>query len=182
MEHLACFLLFLTLNLASFTTTASSGQDQFVYSGFSGSNLILDGRAMVTPNGILELTNGYKTSYAFYPTPWQFRKVPLQSLSVNYVLFMAPPIRCPNSMAFMIFPSKDLNDDRRESNLAVNLVSCQDKRFVENYENDVSISINDTLSRPLETHPAGFYDDKKGIFYDLPLVGGKSNVGWRVLV
>nr|XP_025882895.1 L-type lectin-domain containing receptor kinase IV.1-like [Oryza sativa Japonica Group] len=176
MEHLACFLLFLT----SFTTV-SIGQDQFIYNGFSGSNLILDGTAMVTPNGILELTNGastYETSYALYPTPWQFLKVPLQSFSVNFVLFMAPSIRCPDSMAFMIFPSKGLKNDQRESNLAVNFLSCQDKRFLENNENDISISINSSFSRPLETHPAGFYDDKNGIFNDLPLVGGKAVQIW----
>jgi len=47
-------LFFLHLNLSAF----GIGRDQFVYSGFTSANLTLDGAATITPNGLLELTNG----------------------------------------------------------------------------------------------------------------------------
>ena len=47
--------------------------ERFVYSGFTGSNvtLSLDGTAVVTPSGLLELTNGTAqlSSHAVHRTP-----------------------------------------------------------------------------------------------------------------
>jgi hypothetical protein len=47
-------ILFISLNLAAFT----AGDHQFSYSGFSDAKLLIDGGTMVTPNSLLELTNG----------------------------------------------------------------------------------------------------------------------------
>ena len=47
------------------------GDDKFVYSGFAGAtNLTLHGAAMVTPGGLLQLTDGAAVSkgHAFHPT------------------------------------------------------------------------------------------------------------------
>lgn len=71
MSSLLCTILSLVLILEAFTTS----HGEFVYHGFSGVNLTLDGNAMVTPDGILELTNDtINLGHAFYPTPQNFRK------------------------------------------------------------------------------------------------------------
>ena len=65
-----CFLL-VCLHLVALT---AGEDDQFVYSGFTGSNLILDGAASVTSSGLLELTNGTlrQKGHAIYPTQLRF--------------------------------------------------------------------------------------------------------------
>lgn len=80
-------LLFLGLALA---VSYSAGDDQFVYSGFTGSNLTVDGAATVTPSGLLKLTNGtgLLKGHAFYPTPLRFyksRNKKVKSFSVTFV-------------------------------------------------------------------------------------------------
>ncbi|VAH73249.1 unnamed protein product [Triticum turgidum subsp. durum] len=63
-EHIFFFLhaipLLVLLPLAVSTTT-SNDSFSFVYDGFSGVNLTLDGNAKVTPDGLLELTNDTST-------------------------------------------------------------------------------------------------------------------------
>lgn len=56
-------------------TTGGDGGHRFVYNGFNGANLTLDGTATVTPTGLLMLTNGtvQKTGHAFHRTRLPFR-------------------------------------------------------------------------------------------------------------
>jgi hypothetical protein len=61
---LLCAIAFLVLNLPASIT----GTNQFVYNGFAGVNLTLDGNAVVTPDGLLELTNDtVNLGHAFHP-------------------------------------------------------------------------------------------------------------------
>ena len=73
--HLAALLLLLVP--AGRCADAASGGDggRFVYNGFKGANLTLDGVAAVTPNGLLMLTNGsiQLKGHAFHPSPLPFR-------------------------------------------------------------------------------------------------------------
>ena len=57
-------------------TVGATTADQFVYSGFSGANVTLDGAAAVTPSGQLELTNGTlrQKAHAIHPAPLRFRR------------------------------------------------------------------------------------------------------------
>ncbi|KQK20986.1 hypothetical protein BRADI_1g58000v3 [Brachypodium distachyon] len=80
------YLLYLGLNLSSFTT----GDGIFVYSGFRGTEFTVDGKAQVLlPEGLLQLSNGTEAeAHAFYPTPLRFRKSPyaaVQSFSVSFI-------------------------------------------------------------------------------------------------
>ncbi|XBI96398.1 hypothetical protein VPH35_032687 [Triticum aestivum] len=168
MEHLAfhlTFLLWMTIFLSSSAT--ASEDDQFVYSGFSGSNLILDGAAMVTPDGVLELTNGTLGSIHLHGSsagrlvgqcsPSQY---PLSSAWPLSTLMVVPT---PNSMNFSVHQGLT-----NKSIFAVVLEACrQDNNFQENNDNDVSISIGGKTSAK---SPAGFYDGKSGIFNILLLV------------
>ncbi|PIA38593.1 hypothetical protein AQUCO_02700066v1 [Aquilegia coerulea] len=49
----------------------SQKDDDFIFNGFKGANLSMDGSSIITPNGLLQLTNqtGYIIGHAFYPSP-----------------------------------------------------------------------------------------------------------------
>ncbi|CAM0958858.1 unnamed protein product [Alopecurus aequalis] len=194
LPSLLIFLLSFTLNITSFAT--DTGDDQFIYSGLSGSNLILNGTAMVTPDGVLEFTNGTLgfNGYAFHPTPLKFRKLPngtAQSFSTTFVFGM-PSIDlngCVNSMDFLIFAGGDLLDALHSPSsysspldqktiLEVELDICQkDSRFPGFFDNDISISIRGTPGLE-KFYPAGFYDDKDGLFNNLPLASSNEMQMW----
>ncbi|GJN11255.1 hypothetical protein PR202_ga29433 [Eleusine coracana subsp. coracana] len=54
--------------------SATAADGQFVYHGFAKANLAVDGVAVVTPGGLLEVTNATDQAkgHAFHPTPLQF--------------------------------------------------------------------------------------------------------------
>ncbi|KAL6596658.1 hypothetical protein ACP70R_047301 [Stipagrostis hirtigluma subsp. patula] len=197
LSFLPPLLLFLALNLVSFTTVSS--EDQFVYSGFSGSNLVLDGTTTVTPDGVLELTNHtvHLKGHAFHPTPWRFRKSPdqvVQSFSITFVFGMVPLYsdECTDGMAFLISPTKDFSgaqhsqylgllnktSDGKASNhiFAVELDSSKNTEFQDIDDNHIGININSLTS--IRSQSAGFYDDKNGIFKNLSLVSSKAMQVW----
>jgi hypothetical protein len=68
MNHLS-LLLHVIFFIVLCVSAIANGEDQFAYSGFTGINLTLDGAATVTPNGLLELTNGTPRlkGHAFHP-------------------------------------------------------------------------------------------------------------------
>jgi hypothetical protein len=51
-------VFFLYLNFPTTTLAAGDDHQQFTYSGFAGSAIIVNDLAEVTPNGLLHLTNG----------------------------------------------------------------------------------------------------------------------------
>ncbi|XP_066168178.1 uncharacterized protein [Oryza sativa Japonica Group] len=172
----------------------------FVYSGFSGRNLTLDGAATVTDDGVLELTNRtvHIKGHAFYPTPWQFRKTPngtVQSFSINFVFGMIPVYsneKCTDGMTFVISPTSDMSSaqdsqylgllnktsDGKASNhiFAVELDSSQNTEFHDIDDNHVGIDINNLTS--VQSRPAGFYSDNKSIFNNLSLCSYKPMQVW----
>ncbi|KAJ1259102.1 hypothetical protein BS78_10G127400 [Paspalum vaginatum] len=198
LSFLLPFLLSLALNLVSFTTV--TGEDQFVYSGFSGNNLTLDGTATVTPDGVLELTNHTVNikGHAFYPIPWRFRKSPgemVQSFSVSFVFGMVPIYsdKCTDGMTFLISPTKDFSgaqdsqylgllnktSDGKATNhiFAIELDSSKNTEFNDIDDNHIGIDINSLTS--IKSKSAGFYDDKNnGILKNLSLVSREEMQVW----
>uniref|UniRef100_A0A0D9WV65 non-specific serine/threonine protein kinase n=1 Tax=Leersia perrieri TaxID=77586 RepID=A0A0D9WV65_9ORYZ len=187
-------LLFLCL--ASFVT---ANDDQFVFSGFTGSNLTLDGAATITEDGLLELTNGAKNikGHAFYPTPLRFHKSTngtVQSFSVSFVFSILSKYanRSTDGMAFFIAPSKNFSDalpaaylgllndqnngNRSNSMFAVELDTIENKELQDMDDNHVGINVNSMKS--LDAHYAGFYEDKSGIFRNLTLVIHEAMQVW----
>uniref|UniRef100_I1Q7T2 non-specific serine/threonine protein kinase n=1 Tax=Oryza glaberrima TaxID=4538 RepID=I1Q7T2_ORYGL len=189
------FLLFLCL--ASFVTCS---EHQFVFSGFTGSNLVVDGAATITEDGLLELTNGANNieGHAFYPTPLRFRKSPngtVQSFSVSFVFSILQKYanRSNDGMAFFIAPSKNFSDaslpaqylgllnnknngNRSNDLFAVELDTFQNKEFQDMDDNHVGINVNSMKS--LDAHYAGFYEDRSGIFRNLTLVIHEAMQVW----
>uniref|UniRef100_A0A0E0BJ00 non-specific serine/threonine protein kinase n=1 Tax=Oryza glumipatula TaxID=40148 RepID=A0A0E0BJ00_9ORYZ len=165
-----------------------TSEDRFLYSGFSGANLIVDGAARVRPNGLLEVTNGTVNlyGYAFHPAPLHFRTSagPPMARSVYRETSV-------DGMAFLIAPSKNLsgvlanqflgllnsNNDGNSSNhiFAVELDTFQNTELKDINDNHVGIDINSVHS--MKSQPAGFYDDTN-IFRNLSLNSGEAIQIW----
>ncbi|CAN6342818.1 unnamed protein product [Urochloa humidicola] len=194
--HLSSFIKCLLLLLL---TTFTSCDDQFLFSGFNQSNLDLDGCAIVTNSGVLDLSNGTAilNGHAFYPTPLQFRKSPggnVQSFSVNVVfsIFITYPDLSADGMAFFIAPTKNFSDARagkyfgllNEKNngnsskhiFMVELDTYKNAELKDINDNHVGININSAIS--MQTSTCGFYEDDGGAFRNLTLNGNKGMQLW----
>ncbi|KAF0908337.1 hypothetical protein E2562_024751 [Oryza meyeriana var. granulata] len=190
-----CQLLFLGLNLSSFTIA----EEQFIYSGFAQANLSLDGTATITPEGLLQLTNGTFNlkGHAFYPTPLQFRRHPtgnMQSFSLTFIfcILSAFPDKGADGMAFFISTNKSFSstlpaqylgllNDQNNGNpsnhiFAVELDTIQNSEFQDISDNHVGININSLHS--VQSQDAGFYDDKNGAFKKLTLISREVMQVW----
>ncbi|KAG0514037.1 hypothetical protein BDA96_10G155000 [Sorghum bicolor] len=196
--RLLLLIVFLGLHpQASSDTTADD--DQFVYSGFRGSALTVDGTAAVTSDGVLLLTNGtaYLKGHAFHPTPLRLRDSPngsVQSFSVAFVFGIVSvyPDFSAHGMALLIAPGKDFSsalpakylgltnvqNDGNASNhlLAVELDTIQSVEFKDINANHVGIDVNGLQS--LRSYNAGYYDDGSGEFQNLKLISRQAMTVW----
>lgn len=182
----------LTLNLPA--SGAGEGDEQFLYTGFAGHNIILDGAATITPGGLIELTNETFRikGHAFHPAPMSFRRSPngtVQSFSVSFVFGIMSSfgdIR-GHGFTFFIAPSTDLsaaysiqflglfndknNGSRSNHIFAIELDTIQNTEFGDIDNNHVGIDVNSLNS--VNSSPAGFYNDSNSsMLTKLPLIGG----------
>ncbi|VAI62036.1 unnamed protein product [Triticum turgidum subsp. durum] len=183
-------LLLLSLGLSMAPPFVAGDEHQFSYSGFSNTNLTLDGAASITPNGLLMLTNGTSRSMgrAFYPDPLRFRNLSdgaVQSFSASFVFAMVSIYKdlSSNGIAMFIAPSKNLsaamrmqylgllsnqNDGNQTNHIfAVELDTFQNWELQDMNDNHVGIDVNSL--RSIQSHDAGFYHDKNGTFQSLSL-------------
>uniref|UniRef100_A0ACD5W6I4 Uncharacterized protein n=1 Tax=Avena sativa TaxID=4498 RepID=A0ACD5W6I4_AVESA len=177
-------LLFLGLSFVA------SDDHQFSYPGFSNTNLNLDGTASVTPNGLLELTNGtiLGQGHAIYPTPLRFHNSTdgtVQSFSFQFVFAIISLYNdlSSNGMAMFIAPSKNFsaampvqflgllnsqnNGNQTNHIFAVELDTFKNMEFQDINDNHIGIDINGLCS--MQSHDAGFYHDKNSTFQGLGL-------------
>ncbi|KAI8573924.1 hypothetical protein RHMOL_Rhmol01G0313700 [Rhododendron molle] len=93
-------------------------ENEFVYKGFNGANISLEGVAKIHSNGLLQLTNfsKYQIGRAFYKYPIRFDTSSFTlpqalSFSTHFVFAIVPETTNPSfeGMAFAISPSMDLN-------------------------------------------------------------------------
>ncbi|XP_062230842.1 L-type lectin-domain containing receptor kinase SIT2-like [Phragmites australis] len=189
-----CLLLSLGLHLASITT----GDIQFLYLGFKGTNLSVDETATITSNGLLELTNGmiHRKGHAFYPTPLHFRKSTngmVQSFSVTFVFGIRSSYlsMTRQGLAFVVAPSKNFSDALPNQYLgltniqknnptnhffAIELDTVKNIEFKDIDDNHVGIDINGLSS--IQSHSVGYYDDMSGSFHNLSLHSGAAMQVW----
>uniref|UniRef100_A0ACD5YT24 Uncharacterized protein n=1 Tax=Avena sativa TaxID=4498 RepID=A0ACD5YT24_AVESA len=197
--RLLLLIIPLGLNLAASSITTAN--DQFIYSGFGGSNLIVDDTATVTPDGLLELTNGtaYLKGHAFHPAPFRLRDSgngTVRSFSVAFVFGIVSvyPDFSAHGMAFVMAPRTNFWDalpakylgltnvqnDGNSSNhiFAVELDTIQSVEFKDMNANHVGIDINGLQS--LRAYNAGYYDDDKsgGGFQSLKLISREAMQVW----
>jgi hypothetical protein len=189
-------LLFLiSLILATF----NSGDDHFMYSGFSGVDLVIDGATTVTPGGLLELTNGtvQQKGHAFYPTPLRFVRSPggiVQSFSTSFVFAILSVYTdlSAHGMAFVITPSKNFlsalpeqylglaniqsNGNASNHLFAIEFDTIQNKEFSDIDANHVGANINGL--RSLRSHHTGYYADEDGNFRNMSLFSREAMHVW----
>ncbi|XP_015696757.1 L-type lectin-domain containing receptor kinase SIT2-like [Oryza brachyantha] len=186
-------MLLLSLDLVNM---AYGEEYAFIYSGFTDQNITLDGAAMVTRSGLLDLTNGSVrlNGHAFYPSPLPFRKFSdgmVQSFSTSFV-FGVQSSYPSQGFAFFIAPSKNFssalavqflglfnnqnNGDMKNQIFAVEFDSIKNIEFQDIDNNHVGIDINSLTS--VDAFPAGFYDDKDGTFSNLTIASNEAMQVW----
>ncbi|KAI5009746.1 hypothetical protein ZWY2020_011883 [Hordeum vulgare] len=193
-------LLLISLYLLDFSTASGSYPEQFIYTGFTGANLTLDGSAKVISSGLLALSRDKlrKNGHAFHPAPMRFRHSPngtVQSFSVSFVFSILSSFgdMRGHGFAFFIAPTMDLsgafpiqflglfngtNNGSLSNHLfAVELDTIQNTEVGDIDNNHVGIDVNSLNS--VKSFTAGFHNDSKSdLFTSLPLIGGGPMQIW----
>ncbi|KAG5566957.1 hypothetical protein RHGRI_002496 [Rhododendron griersonianum] len=175
-------------------------ENQFVYNGFDGANLHLDG-AKIHSNGLLQLTNTSKQQIgrAFYQLPIRFDTSSSRlgkdlSFSTHFVFAIVPEITNLSccGMAFAISPSTDFthalgnqyfgllntSSNGLPSNhlLAIELDTLTNPEFNDTNDNHVGIDINSLVSNVSAT--VMYYSNRERINQSLLLVSGSPMHLW----
>uniref|UniRef100_A0A0E0HWC4 non-specific serine/threonine protein kinase n=1 Tax=Oryza nivara TaxID=4536 RepID=A0A0E0HWC4_ORYNI len=185
---ISSLLLLLRLSiLAMNSTAATTNNGQFIYTGFAGAKLTLDGVATVTSAGLLQLTNGTGAlkAHAFHPDPLRFRDLPVaggggsgngndvRSFSVSFVFAILSiyPNLSSHGMAFFVSPTNNLSaaaprsylclfsnkTDGDVANHIFALDTIQNTDFIDINNNHIGVDINSI--RSVGSYPTGYYDD-----------------------
>ncbi|KAG2548818.1 L-type lectin-domain containing receptor kinase SIT2-like [Panicum virgatum] len=195
------------LSHAAVPAAAGGGDGQFIYNGFAGAGLDLDGMAVVDPDGKLMLTNvtSQLKGHAFHPAPLRFHdKAPApvstqnrtaRSFSTTFVFAIAAEYVTVsgNGLAFFVAPSKNLSaaspsqflglfNNKNNGNasnhiFAVELDTILNPEFRDINSNHVGVDVNGLVS--VAAKPAGYYaDDDTGVFKNLSLYSGDAMQVW----
>ncbi|CAL5388686.1 unnamed protein product [Camellia sinensis] len=179
------------------TLVLAQDENQFIYNGFQGANLHLDGLAQIHPNGLLQLTNTSEkqSGHAFYQLPIKFNDSLPQTLSfsTNFVFIMVPENTANgHGIAFTISPSTNftgafttdflglLNSTNNglASNhlLAIELDNNENEQFNDIDNNHVGIDVNNLTS--IDSATASYYSSREGKNTALTLVSGNPIQVW----
>ncbi|KAK1323016.1 L-type lectin-domain containing receptor kinase IV.1 [Acorus calamus] len=188
LNTLVCLLLLL------FKTKASTSDENFVFNGFRGANMSLNGLAEITSNGLLRLTNNTKQQkgHAFYPTPLHFNKSISFSTTFVFAIVSEYPKVSSHGIAFVLSPNTDLpgslasaflglfnqanNGNSSNHVFAVELDTVFNPELGDIDDNHVGIDVNGLLS--VEAHPAGYFSDGNRGFHNLSLISGQPMQLW----
>ncbi|KAF2311892.1 hypothetical protein GH714_027183 [Hevea brasiliensis] len=182
-------------------TIADQEANQFIYHGFNGANLRLNGIAEILPNGLLELTNisFQQIGHAFFPFPLKFSKsssINSQSFSfsTNFVFAIVPqlPDLGGHGIAFTISPSLEFTgawaigflglfnstDNGLSSNhvFAVELDTIFTPEFNDINNNHVGIDVNGLTSNV--SAPVAYFPDNERKNKSLELISGNPMQVW----
>ncbi|GFZ13262.1 concanavalin A-like lectin protein kinase family protein [Actinidia rufa] len=188
---------FLVLLFCIYLKPQAIAQDEnkFIYNGFHGSGLHLDGVAEIHPNGLLQLTNTSKqqAGHAFFPVRLNTSTRNL-SFSTYFVFAMIPeiPILGGHGLTFIISPSMNfsqavpsqylgiLNSSNNglASNhlLAIEFDTIKSPEFNDINDNHVGIDVNNLTS--LASANVAHYSDSDGTNKTLPMISGKPIQVW----
>ncbi|RCV34684.1 hypothetical protein SEVIR_7G188100v4 [Setaria viridis] len=193
-------VLLLFLGLGGLLPAATAADEQFVFDGFKGANLTLDGMATVTPDGLLLLTNATKQlkGHAFYPAPLRFHRTPngtaMRSFSTAFVIGIIGAYEDLSShgMAFVVAKSRNFtsalpgqflglvssatNGNATNHLFAVEFDTILNSEFSDMSGNHVGIDVNGLNS--VDADNAGYYDDATGAFRNMSLVSRKAMQVW----
>uniref|UniRef100_A0ACD5V5Q6 Uncharacterized protein n=1 Tax=Avena sativa TaxID=4498 RepID=A0ACD5V5Q6_AVESA len=197
-------LILLSLCLQGGLHKAAAADEQFVFNGFTGANLTMDGMATVTPNGLLQLSNATTQlkGHAFFPTPLQFHTAPnstaMRSFSTAFVVGIIGAYEQLSShgMAFVIsktgnftsaLPGQFLglvgsanNGNATNHLFAVEFDTILNSEFNDMSGNHVGIDVDGLNS--VDADNAGYYydddDGGNGAFRNMSLVDRKPMQVW----
>ncbi|XP_062206032.1 L-type lectin-domain containing receptor kinase SIT2-like [Phragmites australis] len=182
---------------------SGGGGAQFIYNGFSGARLDLDGMALVEPDGKLMLTNvtSQLKGHAFHPAAFRFHdddRTPngtARSFSTAFVFAIVSDYVTVsgNGLAFFVMPSKNLsaaspsqflglfnsqnNGNASNNAFAVELDTILNSEFRDINSNHVGVDVNGLVS--IAAEPAGYYaEDDTGGFRNLSLFSGDAMQVW----
>ncbi|XP_064981170.1 L-type lectin-domain containing receptor kinase SIT2-like [Musa acuminata AAA Group] len=202
MSYLVCLLLLLLhrrLSLAASSSGRDDGDD-FIFNGFGGANLTLDGVASITSNGLLMITDETLDTkgHAFHASPLRFRDLSngtVVSFSTTFAFGFISDYTdlSGNGMAFVISHTKDFSKAlgsqflglfNQSSNaynssnhvFAIELDTILSPQFQDIDDNHVGIDVNSLISN--KSHTAGYYDDYTGSFERLSLGSGQAMQVW----
>ncbi|XP_074565395.1 L-type lectin-domain containing receptor kinase SIT2-like [Curcuma longa] len=193
-----CLFLLLLFFFFLFQTIAASS-DGFLFNGFRGVNLTLEGLATITTTGLLMLTNTTKeiADHAFYPSKFNFKNPSdgsVFSFSTTFVfgIVSVDPNLSGHGIVFIISPTEDfssaigsqylglvnLSSNGESSNhlFAVELDTIQNPEFGDINDNHVGVDINGLRSR--NSSHAGYYPDDGQPLNNLTLRSGQVMQVW----
>uniref|UniRef100_A0A0D3HE41 non-specific serine/threonine protein kinase n=1 Tax=Oryza barthii TaxID=65489 RepID=A0A0D3HE41_9ORYZ len=200
MVSLPCLVVLL---LAAAVGGGGGGGVEFVYDGFGGAALALDGMATVTPGGLLLLTNDtdMNKGHAFHPDPVRFvggggggGGGVVASFSTTFVFAIVSEFLdlSTSGFAFLVAPSRDLsaampqqylgmfnasgNGDARNRIFAVEFDTVRNPEFADINNNHVGVDVNSLNSSAAAT--AGYYDDATAAFQNLSLISRQPMQVW----
>ncbi|GJN20689.1 hypothetical protein PR202_gb08093 [Eleusine coracana subsp. coracana] len=185
---LPAVIVLLCLNPAA-AVRGTVGQYPFVFSGFTGTNLTLDGTATVTEHGLLELTNGSSQlkGHAFHPAPVRFRSSPdntVRSFSASFVfaiLSTYPALSC-HGIAFTVAPSTDLSSALAAQYMGLanidNNGNASNHLFAAELDTMQNVEFQDINNNHVGVNIDGLHSDRNGSFVDMNLISGKVMQAW----
>jgi hypothetical protein len=197
---MAPLVLLLFLGLVGLLPAATPADEQFVFDGFKGANLTLDGMATVTSDGLLLLTNATKQlkGHAFYPAPLRFNRTPngtaTRSFSTAFVIGIIGAYEelSSHGMAFVVASSRNFtsalpgqflglvssatNGNATNHLFAVEFDTILNSEFNDMSGNHVGIDVNGLNS--IDADNAGYYDDATDAFRNMSLVSRKAMQVW----
>ncbi|XP_066360106.1 L-type lectin-domain containing receptor kinase SIT2-like [Miscanthus floridulus] len=205
MRLLPCSFQFLHLLILVRLLSSGSGaggaavdHPSFIYDGFSGHNLIMDGQASVV-DGLLRLTNDLPNSkgHSFYPYPLNFTDASngssLTSFSTTFIFSIMGPYTdlSTHGLTFVLCSTKDFSDalpsqylgllnSTNDGNatkhlLAIELDTIMSTEFNDIDSNHIGIDINSLHSVASST--AGYYTSAGG-YLPLSLNSGQPMQVW----
>ncbi|KAA8543837.1 hypothetical protein F0562_021986 [Nyssa sinensis] len=186
------FIILLSIKLLA----VAQDENQFIYNGFRGANLHLDGIAKIHSSGLLQLTNSSRlqSGHAFYQLPLKFNTSKSLSFSTNFVFAIVPEWvnLSGHGMAFTISPSLDFkqavasqylglfntSNNGLSSNhvLAVELDTVMNTEFEDINDNHVGIDINGLKS--IVSAPVTYFSSTEGTNKSLELMSGNPIQVW----
>lgn len=174
--------------------TFAQDEKHFIYNGFQGAKLHLDGLANIHPDGLLQMTNSslQGSGHVFYPQPIKFNTTNSFSTTFTFAINTDVPGHGGHGIAFVISSSMNfqravpaeylglfnISNNGNSSNhvFAIELDTVQNAVFGDIDGNHVGIDVNGL--RSVASASVAYYSDEEMKNVSLQLSGGTPMQIW----